>query len=120
MVATQWYAYADAAGTKYGIALNDVQQGMYVALGLTLPTAYATLSALQSAIPAAVPYPAGLQSRYVNITSPFFGSAELVILTVADFATVYPTGATPLPEPAFVYTDAPQITGAADEQRLSN
>jgi hypothetical protein len=119
-MATNWYAYSDAAGTKYGIALNDVQQAMYVALGLTLPTAYATLAALQSAIPAAVPYPAGLQSRFVNITSPFFGTAELVILTVADFALIYPTGPTPLPKPAFAYTDAPQITGAADEQRLSN
>jgi len=119
-MAVQWYLYTDDADTGYGISLTDAQQAIYAALGRTLPTAYATLALLQAAIPAALPYPAGLQSRYVNITSPFFGNAQMVVLSQADLVAVYPTGTAPLPEAPFAFTDAPFVAGASGESRLSN
>jgi hypothetical protein len=119
-MATQYYEYDDDAGTEYGVALTDAQQAMYTALGLTLPTGYATLAALQAAIPTAQNYPTGLASRRINITSPYFGQAQQVILNAADMATVEPTGTTPFPKAPFTYTDSPAVSGAIGEQRLSN
>jgi hypothetical protein len=119
-MATQWYEYDDDAGTKYGISLTDAQQALYAAVIGVLPTAYASLAALQVAIPAALAFPNGLASRYFNVTSDFFGSAQLVTLNTAQFDAKYPTGVTPFPATPISVTENVAITGAVGESRLNN
>jgi hypothetical protein len=119
-MATQWYEYDDGAGTKYGVALSDAQQVIYAALVGALPTGYATLAALQAAVPGVLAFPPGLAARYVNITSTFFGTAQMVVLTDASMNAIEPTGSTPFPLASVVVSDTMSITGAVGESRLSN
>jgi hypothetical protein len=119
-MSTQWYDYQDDGGTHYGVQLTDAQQAIYTAAIGTLSTGYATFAALQTAIPSAISLPAGLSLRKINITSPFFGTAQLMVLTPAQYDAVYPTGNAPFPLASFAYTDSPAITGATGETRLSN
>lgn len=119
-MATQWYEYDDDAGTAYGTTLSDAQQAMYATVFGSIPTGYATFAALQAAVPAMFVMPPGLATRYLAITSPFFGTAQLVVLDSATFDAHYPTGLTPFPETPYAYTDSPAITGATGEARNSN
>jgi len=119
-MATQYYPYVDAAGTIYPVALTDAQQAMYSAVVGTLPTGYASASALLAAISGSQNYPAGLSGRYVSIQDNFFGTAPLVVLTETQFSAIEPTGQTPYPTATSTYSGSGSITGASGEQRLSN
>lgn len=119
-MATQYYAYQDDGGTTYPVALSDAQQAMYTAMIGALPTAYATAAALLAAISGSMAFPSGLASRYINLTSAFFGTAPLVVLTATAFNAKFPTGATPFPETGTIVTESVAIAGAVGEQRLSN
>lgn len=119
-MATLYYEYDDDAGTKYGVTLNDAQQAIYPSAVGTLSTGYSSLAALQAAVSGTIPLPPGLNLRIINITDPFFGTAQLMVLTPAQFAAIEPTGATPFPLPPFSNTSSPSITGASGEIRMSN
>lgn len=119
-MATQYYMYTDDAGTEYGVPLTDAQQALYTAIVGTLPASYASLAAFQVANPSAVAYPAGLAARYFNVTSAFFGTAQIVVLSTAQFDALFPTGTTPFPTTPVSFTDPVAISGASGEQRMSN
>jgi hypothetical protein len=119
-MATQWYEYDDDAGTKYGYQLDDAQVLMYFSLFGAVPTGYADLASLQAAVPGLLPLPTGLLVRYFTVQSPFFGSAQIVALTQADFVAKEPTGSAPYPMPNFTFADSVAITAATGEQRNGN
>lgn len=119
-MATQFFEYQDSAGTSYGVPMTDAQQNVYGYMVGTLPTGYSTLSALQTAVPGALALPSGLNLRRITVTSDFFGSAQLPVLTSAEFAAIEPTGAAPFPLAAVSVTEDVSITGASGEVRNSN
>jgi hypothetical protein len=119
-MATKFYPYADDAGTKYGLELTDAQQQMYPDAVGTLVTGYESLALLQAADPTVQPLPTGLNVRYIEITDPFFGAADLMVLTAAEYSAIEPTGQAPYPRQPFAHSATPSITGASGEKRLSN
>ena len=119
-MATLYFEYDDDAGTKYGLPLSESQQSVYAAIVGTLPTGYASLSALQGAVSGALAFPAGLTPRSITITHDFFGSAALPVLNLTDWERVEPTGPTPFPETPVTFSTQAAISASVGEQRLSN
>ena len=119
-MSTAYFAYEDDADTKYGCPMSDAQQAIYPDAVGTLPTGYATLELFLAGVPNSQQLPAGLALRKVQITDPFFGPADLMVLTQAQYDAIYPTGQTPFPLAPFNHAATPQITGATGEARNSN
>jgi hypothetical protein len=133
--------YEDAAGTKYGYSADADQQSVlddYCAqagISRTAPygNQYASMAALNavSGWSGAIAPPSGLQERNVrlgfgdnfdgNTAGNQLANVAIVVGDIATFASLYPTGATPLPETARAATNMiVTVLGAQGESRLSN